>query len=219
MLGCRVSGERDVQGMRPVCGRRKLHKEFWWGKPVGKRPYGRSRHGWADKIENVYSIERWELDQIHLAHKRGKGRATVITIMNLPGFHKIAAAGSTDRQPLHAAGCFHARLSLYLLKTLPIPTAATTDPTQRRHLVFEFWSGAIANFRILGDILFRSLLIISPHPDKIPCKTSRKPTPSYFRSFLIMQAIPPYVRINQSKVSNPKTQAAVDDFFHPDKIP
>ena len=55
------------------------------GKPEGKRPLGRSRHGWEDNIK-VYLQEEGCgcMDWIELVQDRDKWRAVVNVVMNLP---------------------------------------------------------------------------------------------------------------------------------------
>ena len=32
-------------------GRRQLHTGLWWGNPKGKRPLGKPKRGWEDKMD------------------------------------------------------------------------------------------------------------------------------------------------------------------------
>jgi hypothetical protein len=54
------------------------------GRPVGRKPLGRSRRGWENNIkmdrrETVFG----DVDWIHLAQDRDRWRALVNTVMNL----------------------------------------------------------------------------------------------------------------------------------------
>jgi hypothetical protein len=54
------------------------------GKPKGKRPLGRPRHRWVDKIKmNLKEIGWGGMDWINLAQDRDQWRALVSTVMNL----------------------------------------------------------------------------------------------------------------------------------------
>jgi hypothetical protein len=54
------------------------------GKPEGKRPLGRPRRRWADKLK-IYlrEIVKAVMDWIDVAQDRGQWRALVSTVMNL----------------------------------------------------------------------------------------------------------------------------------------
>jgi hypothetical protein len=55
------------------------------GKPEGKRPLGRPRRRWDDGIKMSFREISWEcLEWIYLAQDRGRWRALVNTVMNLP---------------------------------------------------------------------------------------------------------------------------------------
>jgi hypothetical protein len=54
------------------------------GKPEGKRPLGRPRHGWVDNIKmDLGEIWRGGVDWIGLAQDRDRWRALVNSVMNL----------------------------------------------------------------------------------------------------------------------------------------
>jgi hypothetical protein len=54
------------------------------GKPEGKRPLGRSRRRWVDKIKMALREIGWDgMDWIELAQDRDQWRALVNTVMNL----------------------------------------------------------------------------------------------------------------------------------------
>jgi hypothetical protein len=62
-------------------GERKVYKVLV-GKPEGKRPLGRPSRGWEDGIRMDLG---WEsVEWIQLAQDRGRWRALVDTVMNLP---------------------------------------------------------------------------------------------------------------------------------------
>ena len=55
------------------------------GKPEGKRPLGRPRCIWEDNIKmDVQEVGCGGMDWIDLAQDRGKWRALVSAVMNLP---------------------------------------------------------------------------------------------------------------------------------------
>jgi hypothetical protein len=54
------------------------------GKPEGKRPLGRPRRKWVDKIKMDVREIGWDgVDRIKLAQDRDQWRALVKTVMNL----------------------------------------------------------------------------------------------------------------------------------------
>jgi len=54
------------------------------GKPEGKRPLGRPRHRWEDKIKmDLQEVGCGVMDWINLAHDRAIWQALVTAIMNL----------------------------------------------------------------------------------------------------------------------------------------
>jgi hypothetical protein len=54
------------------------------GKPDGKRPLGRRRRGWVDKIKMDLRVIGWDgMDWIDLAQNRDQWRALVNTVMNV----------------------------------------------------------------------------------------------------------------------------------------
>jgi hypothetical protein len=60
------------------------------GKPEGKRPLGRSRRRWEDKIEMGLRYIGWcDIDWIHLAQDRDQQKALVNTVMRTFLFHKM----------------------------------------------------------------------------------------------------------------------------------
>jgi hypothetical protein len=55
------------------------------GKPEGKRPLGRPRCRWVDKIKIDLAKKGWGgVDWIGLAQDRDKRRALVSSVINLP---------------------------------------------------------------------------------------------------------------------------------------
>jgi hypothetical protein len=55
------------------------------GKPEGRRPLGRPRHRWEDNIKICLREMGWGgIDCIDLPQDRGRWRAVVNTVMNLP---------------------------------------------------------------------------------------------------------------------------------------
>jgi hypothetical protein len=52
------------------------------GRPEGRRPLGRPRHRWEDKMD-LWEIGFGDVDWIHLAQDRDRWRALVNTVMNL----------------------------------------------------------------------------------------------------------------------------------------
>jgi hypothetical protein len=54
------------------------------GKPEGKRPLGRPRHGWVDNIKIDHRKLEWDgMDWINLAQDRDQWRTLVNMVMNL----------------------------------------------------------------------------------------------------------------------------------------
>jgi hypothetical protein len=63
---------------------RKVYKVLV-GKPEGKRPLGRPRRRWEDVIRmDLREIDLRGVDWIRLAQDRGRWRAVVSAVMNLP---------------------------------------------------------------------------------------------------------------------------------------
>jgi hypothetical protein len=57
---------------------------FCWGKPEGKRPFGRPRRRWEDNIKmDLQEVWFGGMDWIELAEDRVRLRALVNTVMNL----------------------------------------------------------------------------------------------------------------------------------------
>jgi hypothetical protein len=56
---------------------------MWVGKPEGKRPLGRPRHGWEDNFRmDITEIELKGVEWMHVAQDSDQWRALVNTIMN-----------------------------------------------------------------------------------------------------------------------------------------
>jgi len=54
------------------------------GKPEGKRPLGRARHGWEDIIKmDIQEVGCGGMDWIELAQDRDRWRALVNAVMNI----------------------------------------------------------------------------------------------------------------------------------------
>jgi hypothetical protein len=54
------------------------------GRPEGRRPLRRPRHGWEDNIKmDLKEIGLGDVDWIYLAQDRDRCRAVVNTVMNL----------------------------------------------------------------------------------------------------------------------------------------
>jgi hypothetical protein len=61
-----------------------MHIGYWWDKSEGKRPLGRPRRRWVDKIKmDLREIGWYGMDWIDLVHDRDQWRALVNTVMNL----------------------------------------------------------------------------------------------------------------------------------------
>jgi hypothetical protein len=54
-------------------------------KPEGRRPLERPRRRWEDNIKMDLREVEWGMDWIDLAQDRGRWRAVVNVVMNLPG--------------------------------------------------------------------------------------------------------------------------------------
>jgi hypothetical protein len=66
---------RRIEGMRVGC---------WVGKAEGKRPLGRPRRRWLDKIKtNLVEVGWGDEDWIGLAQDRDRWRALVNSVLNL----------------------------------------------------------------------------------------------------------------------------------------
>ena len=53
------------------------------GKPEGKRPLGRPRYRWGDKIKmDLQEVGFWGMDWIELAQDRNRWRALLYAVMN-----------------------------------------------------------------------------------------------------------------------------------------
>jgi len=56
----------------------------WWRKPEGRRPMGRPRHRWVDKIRmDLQEVGCGYMDWIGLVQDRDKWRTLVSAVMNL----------------------------------------------------------------------------------------------------------------------------------------
>jgi len=61
---------------------RDVYRVLVW-KPEGKRPLGRSRHRWEDKIKiDLQEVGCGGVDWLELAQDRGRWRALVNAVMN-----------------------------------------------------------------------------------------------------------------------------------------
>jgi hypothetical protein len=61
-----------------------MYTEFWWGKPEGKRPLGRSRRRWENNIKtDLQKVGGGGIDWIELAQDRDIWLALVNAVMNL----------------------------------------------------------------------------------------------------------------------------------------
>jgi hypothetical protein len=78
------SRRMNGQDMYYEWGRREMHIGFLLGKPEGKRPLGRQRSRWADKIKtDLREIGWYGVEWINMAQDRDQWRALVNTVMNL----------------------------------------------------------------------------------------------------------------------------------------
>jgi hypothetical protein len=60
-------------GYVELMGRGEACIGFWWGKPEEKRPLGRPRHRWKDKIKaDLQEVECGLMDWIELAQDRDR---------------------------------------------------------------------------------------------------------------------------------------------------
>jgi hypothetical protein len=70
--------------MGSACSTKRKAYKILVGKPEGKRPLGRPRHGWVDNIKMDLREIGWDgVDWIDLAQDRDQWRALVNTVMNL----------------------------------------------------------------------------------------------------------------------------------------
>jgi hypothetical protein len=53
------------------------------GRPGGRRPLGRHRHGWEDSIKMYLQEVGWGMEWIELAQDRDRWRALVNEVMKL----------------------------------------------------------------------------------------------------------------------------------------
>lgn len=61
-----------------------MHTGYWWGKPEGKNPLGRSRCRWKDSIKmEIQEMERGVVDRTDLAQGKDKWRALLNAVINL----------------------------------------------------------------------------------------------------------------------------------------
>ena len=64
-------------------GERRAIYRVWVGKPEGKRPLGRPRHGWEDNIKvDLQEVGCGSMDWVELAQDRDRWRALVNALMN-----------------------------------------------------------------------------------------------------------------------------------------
>jgi hypothetical protein len=65
-------------------GRAEVYIGFWWGRPKGKRPFGRPRHRWGDNIKmDLEEVGCGGMGWIDLAQDTNRWRALVNVILNL----------------------------------------------------------------------------------------------------------------------------------------
>ena len=61
-----------------------MYTGFWWGKPEGKRPFGRPKRRGEDNIKmDLQEVGCGGMDWIELAQDRDRWRALVNAVMNL----------------------------------------------------------------------------------------------------------------------------------------
>jgi len=60
-----------------------VYTGFWWGKPEGKRLFGRPRRRWEENIKWIFRKWVGGTDWIELAQDRDRWRALVNAVMNL----------------------------------------------------------------------------------------------------------------------------------------
>ena len=64
-------------------GERRAIYRVWVGKPEGKRPLGRPRHGWEDNIKvDLQEVGCGSMDWVELAQDRDRWQALVNALMN-----------------------------------------------------------------------------------------------------------------------------------------
>ena len=63
-------------------GRRGIYRVLV-GRPEGRRPLGRPRHGWEDNIKLDLQKVGWGMDWIELAQDSDRWHALVYVLMNL----------------------------------------------------------------------------------------------------------------------------------------
>ena len=60
-----------------------MYTGFWWGKPEGKRPFGRPKRRGEDNIKmDLQEVGCGGMDWIELAQDRDRWRALVNAVMN-----------------------------------------------------------------------------------------------------------------------------------------
>jgi hypothetical protein len=65
-------------------GMEEAYSGFRWGKPEGKRPFGRPRRKWEDNIKmDLQEVGCGGMDWIELAQDRDSWRALVNVVTNL----------------------------------------------------------------------------------------------------------------------------------------
>ena len=72
----------DWLSMWHVCGAGEVHTVWGGGRPAGKRPLGRPRRRWEDKMD-IQEVGQEALEWNDLARDRGKWRALVNVVMKL----------------------------------------------------------------------------------------------------------------------------------------